>query len=390
MHLKSKKSANSITERPTILVVDDSQVVVRLIREILKRDFDVLAAGNGLEAVQAFREKKPDMVLLDVEMPVMDGYEACRRIKGMRGAAFTPIIFITGKSDLKSIKEGLDSGAEDYLTKPFQPEELLARVNAGLRTRRLYNQLAEANAQIERERDIIANIQRSLLSQSPPDIPGFRFFSDYQPSSKAGGDYYDFIRIDDERLGALVADVSGHGTPAAVIMAMMRIVLRSHLSKVQSPREVLERLNAILCENVKTGDFITAFYGVIHLPTRRMTYASAGHHPCYLFDCNTGEVLDLWVDKGFPLMIRPENPIGEAEVCLPLNSKLVLYTDGITEARDPRGEFFGVPRFLETIKEQGRTLDAQKLGKRLMEVVGDFTRGAGFIDDYTLVIVDVE
>lgn len=377
-------------KRLTILVVDDSKSIVLLIKEMLKSEFNILTASNGLEAVEACRKDKPDMVLMDVEMPLMDGYEACRRIKALNGSSFTPVIFITSKSDLKSIKEGLQSGAEDYLTKPFEPEELLARVNAGIRTKRLYNQLAQANAIIERERDIIAEIQRSLLCDTPPTVEGLKFFCDYQPSSKAGGDYYDFIKIDEEHLGVLVSDVSGHGTPAAVIMAMTRIVLRSILATIKSPKEVLEKMNAILCENVRTGDFITAFYGVIHLPSRRMIYTSAGHHPSYLLDYTSGQVESLWVDKGFPLMIKAENPLKEKEVQLRAGSKLVLFTDGITEARDEAGHIFGSERFVAALKEHGKTLDAERLGRKVMETVNSFTRGASFIDDYTLVIIDIE
>jgi phosphoserine phosphatase RsbU/P len=119
-----------------------------------------------------------------------------------------------------------------------------------------------------------------------PDIPGFGFFADYHPSSKASGDYYDFIRIDDEYLGILVADVSGHGSPAAVIMAMMRVVLRSFLSTTRSQKEVLEKINQSLCDNQKSGHFITAFYGVVHLPTRCMNLPLRGITPLFLLIMN--------------------------------------------------------------------------------------------------------
>ena len=112
-------------------------------------------------------------------------------------------------------------------------------------------------------------------------------------------------------MGVLVSDVSGHGTPAAVIMAMTRIALNTHLVKIRSPRAVLEKLNKILCENINTGDFITAFYAVIHIPTRVMTYASAGHNPAILYDPNKESIVELSLDHGFPLMIKPNNRIEE-------------------------------------------------------------------------------
>ncbi|NIQ01851.1 MAG: response regulator, partial [Nitrospinaceae bacterium] len=177
----------------TLLVVDDSRTQVSFMKNILEKEYEIRTAYNGLEAVEQFRDHRPDLVLLDIEMPHMNGYEACREIKAIGRDTFVPIIFITSKNDLQSLKKGLQIGAEDYLTKPFHPEELRARIQVMLRTKSLYNQLEEANAIIEKERDTIANIQRSLLCDEPPEIEGFRFFTDYQPSSKAGGDYYDFI-----------------------------------------------------------------------------------------------------------------------------------------------------------------------------------------------------
>ena len=134
-----------------ILIVDDSRTIVALINSILKEDYDTVSAGNGLEAIEVYNRAKPDLILMDVEMPEMNGFEACKKIKEQSKNTFIPIIFITSKGDLQSMKTGLSAGAEDYLTKPFEPEELLARVQAVLRTKKLYNQLMEAYAIIDKE-----------------------------------------------------------------------------------------------------------------------------------------------------------------------------------------------------------------------------------------------
>lgn len=375
---------------PVILVADDSEEMLQLVQRALRKKFRVLTAHNGAEAVNRFQSETPDVVLLDVEMPEMNGFEACRKIQHLAGSRFIPVIFITGLNDVRSLKEGLQSGAVDYLTKPFQVEELLIRLQAVLRTKQLYDQLRFANAVIEKERDTIAQIQKALLVKQPPEIPGFRFFCDYQPSSKAGGDYYDFIPIDEEHLGLWVSDVSGHGTPAAVIMAMERIVLRTYLSRIKSPAETLEQLNRILCENIQTGDFITAFYGVVHLPTGEMHYASAGHNPPLMAHFKTGGgSIPLTVDKGFPLMISPHNPMEERSVTLLPGSKLVLYTDGIVEARNAQRVPFGFERLQKVIREKGAGLNAAGLGRILKEAVNGFTGDQPFVDDYTLVILEV-
>ncbi len=376
--------------RQKILIVDDSRTIVALINSILKEDYDTVSAGNGLEAIEVNNRVKPDLILMDVEMPEMNGFEACKKIKEQSKNNFIPIIFITSKGDLQSMKTGLRAGAEDYLTKPFEPEELLARVQAVLRTKKLYNQLMEAYAIIDNERDSIAQIQKSLICQELPKAPGFNFFADYQPSAKASGDYYDFIKIDEDHLGVLVADVSGHGTPAAVIMAMMRVLIRSFLAKVCSPKEVLEKINTILCENQESGHFITAFYGVIHLPSYKMKFASAGHNPPLLIDYGTGKIEYLNTEKGFPLMIHSFNDIEEREIPLPQNSKLVCYTDGLTEARGKGSNMYGLDRLGKKSLELGLSLTADQLGLALKQDLGDFLGDCEFTDDFTLVIVETE
>jgi phosphoserine phosphatase RsbU/P len=376
--------------RSKILIVDDSKVIVLLINSILQEDYDTVTASDGLQAIEVNNREKPDLILMDVEMPNMNGYEACKIIKEQSENTFTPIIFITSKSDLQSIKTGLRAGAEDYLAKPFEPEELLVRVQAVLRTKKLYNQLMEAYAIIDKERDTIAHIQKNLLCQELPKVSGFNFFADYQPSSKAGGDYYDFIRIDDDHLGVLVADVSGHGTPAAVIMAMMRVLVRSFLAKLKSPKEMLETLNRILCENQKLGHFITAFYGVIQLPSQQMKYASAGHNPPLLIDYKSNTVQQLKTGKGFPLMIHSQNEIEERETHLPLNSKLVCYTDGLTEARGRGTDMYGLDRLEQKSLDLGKSQTADELGLALKQDLNNFLDGGEFTDDFTLVIVEAE
>lgn len=399
-------------KKPTILVVDDSQAAVATIQDVLGKDYSVLTAFDGMAAIDLYKKKNPDLVLLDIEMPGIDGFEVCRLIKTLSGTDFVPVIFISDKTDLASMKTALQSGAQDYLTKPFEPEELVERIRSALRTRKLYGRLLDAYATIDMERDIIAKIQQGMLCDHPPEIPGFKFFSEYQPSSKAGGDYYDFIVIDEEHLGVMVSDVSGHGCPAAVIMAMMRVLLRSVFAEVRSPNETLEKINAILCDNIESGHFITAFYGIIHLPTRRMKYSSAGHNPPILIEYDTKKIHHLKTDKGFPLVILPQNTMDEKEIELPPNSKLILYTDGLTESKNSRGEMFGLDRLSQNLLELGREMDAAQLGTRITQMVQEFihetaftqeeslldltqlVRGyvhdTKFTDDYTLVILEVE
>lgn len=377
------------TDPSIVLVVDDSKPQSSLIKKILDDDYETVVASSGLEGLEMYKEIHPDLILLDIEMPHMDGYEVCRRLKAMTEDTFVPVIFLTSKTDLDSLTMGLHIGGEDFLTKPFAPEELKARAQAALRTKKRYNQLETAYAIVEKERDVIAHIQKKLLCDDPPDIEGMNFFCDYQPSSKAGGDYYDFIPIDQDHLGVLISDVSGHGTPAAVIMAMMRVLLSSFASQTHSPKATLQKLNKILRQNLETGFFITTFYGVVHLPTKLMKYASAGHPPPVFINYDAKTISELWTNKGIPLMILPNNDMEEGEIQLESNCKLALYTDGLTEAKNELGEMFGAKRLAHTLLHLGKNKDAGQLGTRIKEELREFTGKETFSDDYTLVILEV-
>jgi phosphoserine phosphatase RsbU/P len=381
---------NPYTSAPwRVLLADPSLELLSQTRSSLDLEYAVYTAENGLDVLETYQQERPDLLVLAVDLPKLNGYETCKKIKNICGRRFVPVIFVSNAGDMSSVKKGFLSGGEDFLAKPYNPEELSIRVHAALRTKKLYLQLMKAYELIDRERDTLADIQRKFLS-APPEILGLQFHAQYQPSSKAGGDYYDFIQIDKDHLGVLTADVSGHGIPAAIIMAMKRILLRSFLSRQRSPSKTLESLNEILFNNLKTGHFITAFYGVIHLPTRVMTYSSAGHCPPYLINYNTGEVQELKSEKGFPLMILPNNPMDESKVQIAPNSKLVLYTDGIIEARNAAGEEFGRKRFEETLVKFGADRNADELGIEIIKTVKDYIQDIPFNDDYTLVVLGIE
>ena len=190
-------------------------------------------------------------------------------------------------------------------------------------------------------------------------------------------------------LMTLVGNIS---TTLAALPAwpMLRVLLRCFLAKVRSPKEVLETINHILCENQKLGHFITAFYGVIHLPSRKMKYASAGHNPPLLIDYGTGSIQHLKTKKGFPLMINSHNEIEELETLLSPNSKLICYTNGFTEARGKGTDMYGLNRLGQKSLELGKSRNADELGRALKQDAQDFLDGGDFTDDFTLVIVEAK
>lgn len=253
----------------------------------------------------------------------------------------------------------------------------------------LAEQRDAAYKEVDRELQVVADIQRSLLPAELPKIPTLSMAAHYQTSRRAGGDYYDFFPLSRGRWGILIADVSGHGTPSAVVMAVTHCIAHLHCSDSHSPRELLNFLNHHLATRYTSGSghFVTAFYGIYDPATRKLTFASAGHNPPRLRHCGRWEVDALDQANYLPMGFVADLDYREAEVTLQVGDRLVLYTDGITEAANAHSELFGVAR-LDMVVADCRD-DAPSALQKLLNAVNGFTGGTPPSDDRTLIIVDV-
>ncbi|MCI0441836.1 response regulator, partial [bacterium] len=209
-----------------ILIVDDTPANIQTLSGILKeKGYQLSVATNGKQALQVLEKVRPDLILLDVMMPEMDGFEACRQIKKSESLSDIPIIFLTAKTDTADIVSGFEIGAVDYVAKPFNPSELLARINTHLTIDQLRRSLAEKNEELaraqKREREMAYRVQSQLIPLQMPEIAGWEFAAHWQPAREVSGDFYDFIR-NKQCLGVVIADVSGKGMPAALLMASTR------------------------------------------------------------------------------------------------------------------------------------------------------------------------
>jgi sigma-B regulation protein RsbU (phosphoserine phosphatase) len=256
----------------------------------------------------------------------------------------------------------------------------------------LRNQLASALAALDRELKAVGDIQRSLLPDTLPTIPGFDLATHYQTSARAGGDYYDFFPLPDGRWGLFIADVSGHGTPAAVLMAITHALAHAHPGAHTPPAALLTHLNDRLTRSyTRNGTFVTAFYAVLDPAARTLTYASAGHNPPRLVRHRDRLIISLNQDAALPLGILPAEPQGQASVTLEPGDLLLLYTDGITEARGPAtpdGErpLFGTDR-LDALLIECNATTADECIARVRTEVSTFCDGAPPTDDQTLVAI---
>jgi sigma-B regulation protein RsbU (phosphoserine phosphatase) len=253
----------------------------------------------------------------------------------------------------------------------------------------LSDQLKAAYEEVDYELKVVADIQRSLLPSRMPKIPTMGLAAHYQTSRRAGGDYYDFFQLPEGKWGLLIADVSGHGTPAAVIMAVTHSLAHTFAGPTHVPSEVLTHLNRHLAElyTLHSDNFVTAFYGVYDPAARTLTYSSAGHNPPRLKRCADGSLAQLDGARGVPLGISPvESYRAEVYQMVP-GDQLVLYTDGITEATNEHSEMFGLERLDKVL--ENCAVGASDLLKSVLAAVEEFTGGRPPADDRTLLVAKI-
>jgi sigma-B regulation protein RsbU (phosphoserine phosphatase) len=251
-------------------------------------------------------------------------------------------------------------------------------------------QLAEANQKLEREMRVVGEIQRSLLPESLPRLPGVELAASYVTSAHAGGDSYDVFELPDGKLGLFISDVSGHGTPAAVMMAVTHAIAHTHPGPASPPSQVLGRINRLLARGYTRGlgTFVTAFYGVFDPSSGAFTYAGAGHNPPRLCRASRGFAVEaLDAAAGLPLGIDEGEIYDDATIMLGRGDTLLLYTDGITEAFGPGQEQFGVERLDASLRACPR--DADDAVDLLAHNLETFTHGAPPHDDRTLLLMRV-
>jgi len=241
---------------------------------------------------------------------------------------------------------------------------------------------------LERELELARQLQRSMLPQRFPDLPGFAIAALSRPAREVGGDLYDVIADQSDHAIFLIADVSDKGMPAALYMALTRSLIRAEAKRCRSPREVLLRTHELLLEISHTSMFFTAFCGILDLRTRKLTYARAGHDRPLLRRGADGSC--EWLDaRGMLLGLMPEVTLSEAEVQLHGGDALILYTDGMTDTNNPRGDFFG-EEGLEDAVRAASDYSAQGLCEHLFATVERFRDGTAQFDDIALMVLAVE
>ena len=372
-----------------ILIVDDTPTNIGVISGALKDSYKTKIATNGEKALAlASAEEKPDLILLDIVMPGMDGYEVCSRLKSDPATSEIPVIFLTGQTGAEDETRGFEVGAVDYVHKPFSPAVVRARVRSHILLREARAQLAAQLLALNNELEMARQIQLSILPHSIPQLPGLRIAARYLPMTSVAGDFYDFIQIDDKHIGILVADVSGHGLPSALIASMLQVALKGQAHHATEPAEVLKGLNLALCGKF-THNFVTAAYIYMDLENYLLRYAGAGHPPVLQWRRAAGKTGEL-LENGLVLGMVEEAGYETLELALEPRDRYVLYTDGVVEAANPARELYGTDRF-KRFMDSSRALDTDPFADACLAEIAKWTGQSGEQsqqDDITLLVID--
>jgi sigma-B regulation protein RsbU (phosphoserine phosphatase) len=386
-----------IESGPALLLVDDNDDNRYTLGRRLNRVgyTNLTTALNGREALDLLRARRFDLVLLDVMMPEMNGYEVLKELKADARLRHVPVIMISALDQIESIIHCIELGAEDYLPKPFNPTLLKARVGASLEKKRLRDEIDAYLARIEEELAWARQIQLDMVPRdfpSPTPANPLDIFAVLQPARQVGGDLYDFFYRDANTLCLVIADVSDKGAPAALFMArtktLVRLVatlLRADSDVPPAPAEVVAMVNRELCADNRQSMFVTLVLAMIDLPSHRLHYCNAGHvQP--IISTSTGELQVLGDGRGLPLGIMPSAAYETAEHRLVPGDCLFLYTDGVTEAEDGNGGFFEDSRLQDALRDRVG-VGARVLVEGVIERVRAFSGGAAQSDDIAAIAV---
>lgn len=381
---------------PRTLIADDQPDVATALRLLLRQaGYQTEAVSSPAAVLEAITQRDFDLVLMDLNYArdTTSGQEGLDLITNIRKLDMTlPVVVLTGWGTVELAVEAMHRGVHDFVQKPWDNRSLLEKVHTqieiGRRRRQETNLEAEsqkANKKLEQELVDAEEIQRALLPKELPRVEGLEVAVSWQPVRAVGGDYFDLLKFGDHHTGICIADVAGKGMPAALLMSNMQAVLKSFASETLGPDELCTRVNSVVCENIVPNRFISCFYALLDMATRKLSYANAGHYAPILM--RNGRCVRL-TEGGPVLGVFPEQSYQQHEIQLRSGDYLVLFTDGVTEACNAAGEEFGEDR-LQELLISGQKLHAAELREKIMTAVTEFSNG-NFDDDVTLMVLRVE
>ena len=380
-----------------ILSVDDENDLELLLtqyfrRKIRKGEYEFYFAHNGVEALTMMLQHKDfDIILSDINMPEMDGLTLLTKINEMQNPALK-CIMVSAYGDMGNIRQAMNNGAFDFATKPIDLDDLSVTIEKAIEQINYIKQSQQEHTQLESLKTDLAvagEIQQAILPRVFPPFPEFEDILDVAasmtPAKDVGGDFYDFFRIDEDRIGFVMADVSGKGVPAAIFMAVSRTLIRAIGMQGIAPEDTITRANELLCKESVNCMFVTVFYAIYNTKTGEVVYCNAGHNSPYLIHAN-GQVEALPTSTNCMIGAIEGLSFNAGSLQMEKGDMLVMYTDGVNEAVNNSFEEFGDPRLEEALNQlSGKTWRETVDG--LLSSVKTFVDGAPQSDDITILSI---
>ena len=382
-----------------ILIVDDEPFNVDYLeQELTEHNFKSLCAYDGEQALAIVASDSPDLILLDIMMPVMDGFEVLKKLKGSPQTRNIPVVIISASSDLKSVVKGIQLGAEDYLPKPFEPTLLLARISSSLEKKYLRDLEQQYLKSMERELDIGREIQQGFLPTELPEVPGWEIAAYFKAAREVSGDFYDCFYLPDGNLLTVIGDVCDKGVGAALFMTLFRSLIRFTATSKLSPDEELsfsptpeEKLRQIITYSNRYiidthGDasmFATIFISILNPYDFSFTYMNCGHEP--VFWIRENQPITHLSSTGPLVGLLPEAKYTSKRIIIEPNDLILSFTDGVPDAQNENNEFFGKERLLELLKK-GK-FNSFELLQRIERKLNQFVGDAISFDDITMMAI---
>ena len=383
---------NFMAQTPKILVVDDEPdleplMLQRMRRDIRKRRYQFVFARNGLEALERLEQDPTiDMVLSDINMPRMDGLALLSQIAKV--APNLRSVIISAYGDMKNIRTAMNRGAFDFVTKPIDFDDLRVTIDRTLKHLAEWREAIASRDKLitlQNELDVATKIQQSILPTAFPSGDDYEVFGHMVAARNVGGDFFDVLRLEYDRIGLAIADVSDKGVPAALFMMSTRTLLKGTAIGGSEPSAVLRDVNDQLCEENDAEMFVTVLYSVFDPKTREFTYSNGGHDSPLIIHADGSSTL-LPLTRGIALGVLPGLTYNQQTVTLEPGDTVVLYTDGVTEAMNADGEQYGLDD-LRSMFAGDPPNSSEDANKAIFDAVHEFAQDTPQSDDITCLVL---
>lgn len=393
-HLSDATVETDNIEDFLILIVDDLEFNIGVLKELLESNGfkNVVTAADGNEAFEKALKFHPQLIITDIVMPGMDGYELCTKLRAHQELSDTPLLIQTAITVPEEKAKAFEVGATDFITKPLDAKELIARVKVHLEKQKLLNELKKSKVVLEKDLEEARQMQRVIIPEDE-NVRKIEFAykmgveSLFLPSETLGGDFWGVEPISNTKVAIYIYDFSGHGVTAALNGFRLHTLMHERLDVQENPGAYLSLLNNSLTRLLSKGHFATMFYGVIDIQENRLSYATAAcpHPVLYSADDNKVSMID---GSGFPLGVEPNLAyITQTASFLP-NDFIFLYSDALLETGDAKGKFFSEQNFHDYVKK--RSVDKKDVNppEIFESLITDFSkeRKANLNDDFTVIL----